>query len=371
MSFICPSRVLSLFSSSSVKKNAEVTLTLTNGEVLVWKGAKMNIIVPKCPLATDSVQIVPNASYIDYSRSSLENPISTNVKFAEWRNENHEEAQYLIQKVVQAWQKKGITDYLIYGKESANSTTGFSWEVVPYPKSFFRFWKQFKVLLNTTFGGAISPLIVRQRAAKVILKDLDMFSASPREREQYNCNFIKDCVFCPQPQAVEAVRTSKCTKITEGFLQLIFRVPKVKPNAVDRQLVFEGRTINVLYNYAPIAIGEGKLHFLIVPKSHCSKFSDLTKIEYLEAMALSQKLINFYKIKRYATAYLFDKSGKEAGQTVPHWHEHIVFTNTKTQEFFGKLTVLRNMIFGSWPLSKMELTWRVVTLKKDLYNALK
>jgi diadenosine tetraphosphate (Ap4A) HIT family hydrolase len=135
---------------------------------------------------------------------------------------------------------------------------------------------------------------------------------------------------------------------------------------IDKQLVFEGKEINILYNYAPIVLGEGKLHFLIVPKQHRSKFTDLTETEYLDVMQLSQKLVGFYKGKGYHTAYLFDKTGIEAGQTVPHWHEHVVFTATKTQEFFGKLTVLKNMLFGSSPLPSKELQIRVLLLKEDL-----
>ena len=142
------------------------------------------------------------------------------------------------------------------------------------------------------------------------------------------------------------------------------------PKVLDKQRVFEGKEINVLYNYAPIGLGEEKLHFLIVPKEHHPNFSDLTKSEYLESMQLSQKLIKFYQGKGFHTAYLFDKTGAEAGQTVPHWHEHVVFTATKTQELFGKWTVLKNMVLGSSPLPPKELQNRVQSLKKELAEVL-
>lgn len=129
-------------------------------------------------------------------------------------------------------------------------------------------------------------------------------------------------------------------------------------------MVFEGKKINVLYNYAPLVGGKEKLHFLIVPKQHRPKFSDLTEAEYLEAMVIAQKLISFYKDKGYHTAYLFDKSGREAGQTVPHWHEHLVFPST--QAFLVMLSVLKNILIGPSCIPQDELQIRVQSLKKEL-----
>ncbi|PWU15022.1 MAG: hypothetical protein C5B45_03355 [Chlamydiae bacterium] len=92
---------------------------------------------------------------------------------------------------------------------------------------------------------------------------------------------------------------------------------------IEKQRVFEGRLINILYDYAPI--GPEKVHLLLVPKEHREKFSDLTKEEFLEIDDLSQKLIHFYKDKnpdrRDSAVHVFDKTGALAGQTVPHWHQ--------------------------------------------------
>nr|QIQ10885.1 hypothetical protein OJOKFFHK_00028 [uncultured bacterium] len=99
--------------------------------------------------------------------------------------------------------------------------------------------------------------------------------------------------------------------------------------------MFEGKYVNILYNYAPIAIDENKLHFMLVPKAHREMFSELSVDEYLEASALEQKLGAYYKRQGYQAAYLFNKTGAEAGQTVPHWHEHVIFTATKVQDLYG------------------------------------
>jgi len=81
-------------------------------------------------------------------------------------------------------------------------------------------------------------------------------------------------------------------------------------------------------------------------------------------------LIRFYKENGCHTAYLFDKAGAEAGQSVPHWHEHLIFTATKTQELFGKLIILKNMLIGSSPLPEKELQSRVQLLKIELKEVL-
>lgn len=324
MSCFFPARILSW--CSPLFGSIAGTQSLANEEVIAYEGNTVNIVIPDCPLAPGSVKIIP--------KSDIKN-------LSEWGTPQSLETYEMIQKIVGIWEQKGITDYLIYGKESDSSKSLFSWEIVPYPKDGWKFWKQFKVLWNITFGGSCLPVVEKQRIAKDFQKDIGEFSAK-------------------QVKQIEAIDAA--AKGNDAFCN---------QEVIDKQLVFEGKKINVLYNYAPIVMGEGKLHFLIVPKRHLEKYTDLTAEEYTESVQLAQKLLNFYKAKGYHTAYIFDKSGAEAGQVVPHWHEHLVFTKTKTQDFFGKLTVLKNMLFGAWPLSKNELQNRVQDLRKELPDALK
>lgn len=327
MNYFFPARILAIFSPVLGSANIPVeSQPLINEEAVVYEGKTMKVIIPECPLAPGSLKIIP------YSQEE---------NFSEWQDTNKLETYQLIQKIAGILEKKGIEDYLVYGKEATNSTSVFGWEIVPYQKTGWRFWKQFKVLWSITFRGVCLPQIERHRLARDFQKDKDVFSEI-------------------QTKQIESIR--EIVKGNDAFCD---------EKIIKKQLVFEGKEVNVLYNYAPIAIGEGKLHFLIVPKHHHSKFTDLTETEYLESMQLSQKLVNFYKGKGYHTAYLFDKTGAEAGQTVPHWHEHVIFTATKTQEFLGQLTVFKNMIFGSSAIPQQELQTRVQSLKTELADVLR
>lgn len=293
----------------------------TENEVVVREGSRVKVIVPECPLAAGALKIMPR---------------SDTGSFSAWENVDQQEAYSLIQGIVQIWEKKGVVDYLIYGKESGDSS--FGWEVVPYPKEGWWFWKQFNVLWNITFTGSCVPKVERERVVQDFQKDKDSLLVEQIE-------VIKETVQGKDPFCDQEI--------------------------IAKQLVFEGKKINLLYNYAPIAFGEEKLHFLIVPKEHRPRFSDLTEEEYLETMQIAQKLVAFYKEKGYETAYLFDKTGAEAGQTIPHWHEHLVFTATKTQELLGQLMVLKNMMFWSSPLPAEELKDRVDSLSNELVAVFK
>lgn len=323
MCCLCPTRIIALFSPLFGSAIEPISANLNSKEPIIYMGETMNVIVPKCPLATGSLEIVPN----------------TNTRnFTEWNDFDGFETYKFLQHIIRIWEKEGITDYLIYGKES-NSKSIYSWEIVPYPKRGWRILKQFKVLWNITFGGTCLSKAERYKVAQDIQKNTDAFSEYHKQIESIKKIAQESDAFCNQ-------------------------------KVIEKQLVYEGKEIYVLYDYAPLVLSNDKLHFLIVPKEHRSKFSDLSRTEYLESMQLSQKLIKFYKEKGYNTAYIFDKNGVESGQTVPHWHEHIVFTATKTQDFIGKLTVLKNMFIGSSPLPQKELQTKVQLLRKELNEAL-
>ncbi|MBY0529397.1 MAG: HIT family protein [Rhabdochlamydiaceae bacterium] len=300
------------------------TLSDRNEDVIVVQGTSLNIVIPKAPLSHGSVQIIPQS---DASH------------FSQWSTQQHQEAHSLIQRVANAFKKEGITDYMVYGKESPDAS--FRWEVVPYTRSnwscvniFWRFWQQFKVLWKISFGGGSYSNEERQNIAETLRKNLDPSAA-----------------VAAVPKAVK----------TDPFCN---------PEIIKKQCVFEGKHINVLYDYAPLTLGKDRLHFLLVPKHHCSKFTELTAEEYIESKKISQKLQKHYQAKGFNTAYQFAKTGLQAGQTVPHYHEHIVFTDTKTQESLGKLRVLGRMLFGSSALKKDELQSRVAALKVELERPL-
>ncbi len=325
MSSFCCVGIASLsaiFGSAPLNSN---TQALISDEVVIYEGRFVKLIIPERSLDRGSVKVVANSS---------------EESFSKWTEDEELESFQLIQRVVQIWQEKGITDYLRYGKESSESNSVFGWEIVPYSKNAWSYWQQFKVLWHTAFGGLYLSRAERLKITEDFQKDKELFS---------------------EPQIRQIKSIQEIVKGNDAFCN---------KQVIDRQVVFEGKEVRILYNYAPIVLGAGKLHFLVVPKQHRSGFSDLTETEYLEAMQLSQKLVHFYGNKGYHTAYLFDKTGARAGQSVPHWHEHVVFTATKAQEWFGRLSIFKNMLFGSSPLPEKELKSRVEALRTDLAEAL-
>jgi diadenosine tetraphosphate (Ap4A) HIT family hydrolase len=292
-------------------------LRKTNDEVVIYKGNALNIVVPKYALAPGSVQIAPHSNISQFSK---------------WTEHHDREAYTLIQRTVHTWKKQGITHYMVYGKSSPDSP--FCWEIVPYHNTLFsRIWQQLRVLWNITFGGMSYSASDRQKIADHLLKDQPDFSA---------------------PVVPKIVHRKK--PLNDAFCN---------PDVINSQLVYEGKHMRLLYNYAPINIGE-KLHFLLVPKRHGAKFSHLTIAEYLEGNAITRKLQAHYRKKGMNTTYDYTKTGTQAGQTVAHTHKHLNFTATKTQEFFGKLRVFRNMFWAPSPLRKEALQLQVKTLRKEL-----
>ena len=312
MIFLFSIVALSLFGQASSLLSIE-----REGDVLEEK--TMRLVIPKKPLARGSLQI---------------EQATDRHRFANWNDIDHTETRKLLQRIILVWNDRQIDDYLVYGRETDSSP--FNWEIVPYRKGGWKFWKQLKVWWNIAFGG---------------------FSILRSERERLAHNLRHELSLTPYAEV-------------RGTLPSPADDPFRNQTIIEKQRIFEGKEINVLYSHAPIAHGEENLHFLIVPKQHRQAFSDLTKSEYIEAMQLSQQLIRHYKEKGHGIAYLFHKTGEEAGQTIPHWIEHIVFVKTKAQAFFSKLTILKNMLIGPSPLPEDELKHRVESLREELCEPL-
>ncbi len=311
-----------LFCSETQNSNIEA-----KEQVVVYRGKYFQVVVPERPLAAQSVVIQSN--------ESLEGKKST---LSAWSADQHAEMYDLAQKIVKIWKDSHLSqNYMIYGKEDVKSASGFRWEIVPYPSSGWALWHQLKVLWKIIFGADAVNAKQRREEAK--------------QYEKYTQYFSEPWV------SLDAQSLTEKSHFTDPFCN---------PTVLDKQRIFEGKKVNVLYNYAPVTIGEGKLHFLLTPKEHREKFSDLTPDEYLEISAQRSKLLNHYQKHGYEVAYIFNKTGAPAGQTVPHFHEHVILTASKMQEFIGKLRVLKNMLFGSSKLSEDELKQKVADLKQEL-----
>ncbi len=257
--------------------------------------------------------------------------------FVKWSPEERAQTWNCLQRIVYAWKsmKPVVYDFLIYGKVSSSS--GFSWEIVPYPKRTWAIWRQLRVLWHIAFGAPRAGERTREQVAKTVVRALSS---------------LESCLLNRVHQVV------------------IGRDPFCRQDVLDRQTVFEGKEIRVLYNFAPIRLGGQELHFLLVPIAHRSRFDEVTQSEYLECQDLASQIVQFYQARGYPTAYLFDKTGKRAGQTVPHWHQHLVFTATQMDDWKGKWDVFYRMLFGASPLKPQELARRVSAIKSDLQYVL-
>ena len=258
-----------------------------------------------------------------------------NKKFKEWSEQDHRDSYNAMQRIAQTWKSQNITDqYLIYSKVDKEV---FQWEMIPYQKCatvIGRIFQQVQVLWRTVFGG----VTLSEEASQIALRKYEkMFETSPH---------------VSLPQQVESRGNDAfCSSATN-----------------ERQWVITGKKVNVLFNYAPIGVGGERLHFLVVPKEHRVSFTDVTEEEYSEALSLTSRLIDRISLSRQniENIYLLNKTGIDAGQTVNHWHMHVIFSTNKAQDFWGKLTVLKNILFGSSPMKIAELTQRVEALRKEL-----
>lgn len=313
--------------ASTLLASTEHTLSY---DFVVATHGTVQIVVPERPLATGSVRI----SSTQYHT------------FSEWPIEEVAHSYHLLKAITGIWEQSGTVEnqptsqHLIYGRQNLNQSTtatdSFYWEVVPYYRSSLGFLgrliQQIKVLWGIVFGASRSSL-------QTIAETRDIYE------ERYK-NF----------HPVPAV-----------FDETIGQDPFCNPEQIEKQKILEGKCINVLFNHAPIGFGGERLHFLIVPKSHKVAFKDLSEEEYQEAIAFSKALINHFTIHRNHVhdVHLFHKTGIDAGQTVPHWHMHVIFSSSESQAMFGKLTVLKNMLFGSSPMNDIELKERVDALKSE------
>jgi len=212
------------------------------------------------------------------------------------------------------------SSYMLISKPNSGR---FNWEYVPYAPCSTpvgRIIQQLQVVWRLAFGGVATHTCALPAPAK--------------------------------PAPAHAPNDAFCTKST-----------------IEKQWVITGKKVNVLFNYAPIGLGgKEKLHFLIVPKAHRARFTDVTQAEYSESMQLATKLVaHITKTRSCSHAYLFHKTGQDAGQSVPHWHMHLIFAQTPMQDFFGKLQVVKNILLsGSSPMKSEQLAQRVAELRREL-----
>ena len=156
----------------------------------------------------------------------------------------------------------------------------------------------------------------------------------------------------------------------------LFTPPKncafCKDSVIHEQEVLKGRKVRAFYNCAPIVPGE-KLHFLLLPIRHAKTFTSLTKEEHREIFTLARTIVrrlqSYFKKKGapLGKAYIYHKTGSEAGQSINHFHVHLVLTQNEIQDtYWGYLIVLRNILL-KW-LIPFRLSDEELAEKKAKYT---
>lgn len=277
-------------------------------ESILYRRENVHLVMPSCPLTKQAIGVQAEKKY-----------------FLDWDERELAESYDLMQKVVRLLaEEQNAPSYLIYGYESQESEKPFQFQIVPFNRTtskIYAFYQQFQVLLATT-NKEEDPLI-----NDALISKYQKLQSDFCDKQLSFENVVGDDVFCNE-------------------------------DVIEKQRIFEGKTIEVLYDYAPIC----EKHFLFVTKRHCARFDELTEEEHREALLLAQQIATEFQ-EEGCKVYLFHKTGKEAGQSVPHWHLHLIITDSASENFFGKLTILKNMLIGSSPLSEKELQKRVSAYK--------
>jgi diadenosine tetraphosphate (Ap4A) HIT family hydrolase len=285
------------------------------------------------------MNLIPNDTQRVYIPPRQFTPLSLTIRdksisqFSNLTAAAHKEQFTLKQKVIDAWNSSGITkQYMIYAEIDKDC---FAWSIIPYQacKTFLgRAVQQLQVLWRIIFGGfkvSDSVAVEKEKTYKAL------FEKAPTN-PTYTIGDAGNDAFCDE-------------------------------TVIQRQVVITGRKVDVLFNYAPIGFGGEKLHFLVVPRDHFETFSELSEEAYMETMQHTQHLVeHFTKSRPVKKVYLMNKTGIDAGQTVKHWHMHVIFSTNTAQDWFGKLTVVWNILFGARPLSAQALAARVTDLRKEL-----
>ena len=281
----------------------------------------MNISIPMQPIGNDAVAV----------STEQDKP------FTEWTETDHGDSFDSLQKTASFWREKNTaTQHLVYGSYTPSSPS-FSFQAVPFKDSnfFTRFFRQLRVLYRVTFGA--STLSAKEKQSQT-------------NKYQALLNGDTERKIFPAANA-----PSK----TDAFC---------RADVIEKQKITETDLVNVLYNYAPIGFGGEKLHFLITPKAHRTTFAEVTREEYIDAALQVQRLIaTLSRTRHIVKVHFLRKSGEDAGQTVPHWHWHVIIQTNELQGITGSLTVLRNMAMGgSSPIKREALAIKVASLTAEL-----
>lgn len=96
---------------------------------------------------------------------------------------------------------------------------------------------------------------------------------------------------------------------------------KILNKEIPSKVVYEGNDFLAFLDIAPGTKG----HVLIVPKEHAATLSDLSDEKASKILVLAKKIVEAMKKVHGFTDYnIIQNNGELAGQTVSHYHLHII-----------------------------------------------
>lgn len=133
---------------------------------------------------------------------------------------------------------------------------------------------------------------------------------------------------------------------------------------LKRQTFYEDDRVLALYTHKPIYPG----HCLIIPKRHVERFEMLTDEEIVAIGQVIKKVNRAVEEVFETSAYLlWEKNGREVGQSVPHVHFHYI---PRKKGDDSTLAFLFNMFLANLksPISEQEMQETVEKLKAAIYT---
>lgn len=271
----------------------------------------LKLIVPRKALSSESVQIIQHD------------------KNFPWTKQETIELHHLIHKIIKIWEKEGTSDYFVYGKKTPEIPAS-GYHLVPFKDQSY--YDQFHLLTRIFLGVSWHSNSKQEQneLAERLKKQLPVHLSRPNVH--------------PTPS----------------------NDPFCNPDILKKQVLYEGTSTYLLLDYAAFALAEERLHFLIIPKKHKERFSDLSIEEFIEAHQIANALFTHFsdQYPAYMT-HLIHKSGRLAMQDVPHWHLHVIFGPNNVPNFGKKSELFWRFIFKDI-LSKEELRSRVESLFEEL-----
>ena len=96
---------------------------------------------------------------------------------------------------------------------------------------------------------------------------------------------------------------------------------KIINKEISSKVVYEDNDFIAMLDIAPATKG----HVLILPKEHASTLTELSDDKASKILVLAKKIINaMMKVHGFTSYNLVQNNGKLAGQTVNHFHLHLI-----------------------------------------------